>query len=231
MESVLFSWSGGKDSAVTLHEVLVSRDFQIRTLLTTVTEGFDRVSMHGVRRILLKRQVASLGFPLEEVLIPQNASNEEYESRMGQVLARYRDAGTTTVVFGDVFLDDVRRYREDRLVALGMRALFPIWKRDTQELIHSLMALGIKATTTCVDTRVLGRQFVGRVIDERFLSELPPTIDPCGENGEYHSFAYDGPMFGSRVPYKLGQVVLREERWCYCDLLTGAQNRCQCAAA
>ncbi|MGA7193102.1 MAG: diphthine--ammonia ligase [Anaerolineales bacterium] len=219
MENVLVSWSGGKDSAIALYEILKNQNYQISALLTTVTEGYDRISIHGVRRLLLERQVASLGFPLEEVFIPKNASNEEYETNMGRVLAKYKDSGVTSIVFGDIFLEDLRKYREDKLATLGMHCIFPIWKRDTRELARSLIVLGFKAITTCVDTNMLGRQFVGRVIDEQFLSELPATVDPCGENGEYHSFVYAGPIFKERVSYTLGEVVLRENRFWYCDLI------------
>jgi uncharacterized protein (TIGR00290 family) len=219
MESVLVSWSGGKDSAIALYEILKSQKYQISALLTTVTEDFDRISMHGVRRILLERQVASLGFPLEKVFISKNASTEEYESNMEQVLAKYKDAGVTSVVFGDIFLEDLRKYRENKLATLDLKGIFPIWKRDPHELAHSFIALNFKAITTCVDTNTLGRQFVGRVIDEQFLSELPPTVDVCGENGEYHSFVYDGPIFKKKISYALGEIVLRENRFYYCDLI------------
>ena len=219
MESVLVSWSGGKDSTMAMYEILKNQNYQISALLVTVTEDYDRISMHGVRRTLLERQVASLGFPLEKVFISKNASNEEYELNMGQVLAKYKEAGITSVVFGDIFLEDLRAYREDKLATLDMRGIFPIWKRDTQKLAHSLIELGFKAITTCVDINTLGRQFVGRIIDEQFLSELPPTVDVCGEKGEYHSFVYDGPIFKDKVSYALGEIVLRENRFCYCDLI------------
>jgi uncharacterized protein (TIGR00290 family) len=219
MESVLVSWSGGKDCAMALYEILKNQNYQISALLTTVTEDYDRISMHGVRRILLEQQAASLGFPLEKVFISKDASNEEYESNMGQVLAKYKEAGITSVVFGDIFLEDLRAYREDKLATLDMRGIFPIWKRDTQELAHSLIALGFKAIATCVDTNTLGKQFVGRMIDEQFLSELPTTVDACGENGEYHSFVYDGPIFKEKVFCTRGEIVLRENRFCYCDLI------------
>jgi uncharacterized protein (TIGR00290 family) len=219
MESVIVSWSGGKDSAMALHEILNSTNYQIAALLTTVTEDYDRISMHGVRRILLEQQVASLGFPLEQVLISKNASNEEYETNMGRALRKYKKAGISSVVFGDIFLEDLRKYREDKLATLHMQALFPIWKRDTQELSRSLSALGFKAITTCVDTNALGSQFAGRVIDEQFLSQLPPNVDACGENGEFHSFVYDGPIFKQRVSFTMGEIVLRNNRFCYCDLI------------
>jgi uncharacterized protein (TIGR00290 family) len=153
------------------------------------------------------------------VYIPKSASNEEYELNMGRVLAKYKAAGITSVVFGDIFLEDLRKYREDKLATLDMQGVFPLWKRDTKELAHSLTKLGFKAITTCVDANKLGKEFVGRLVDEQFLSELPPTVDACGENGEYHSFVYDGPIFQERVSYTVGEVVLREGRFYYCDLM------------
>jgi uncharacterized protein (TIGR00290 family) len=219
MESVLFSWSGGKDSAIALVEILKNPNYHIAALVTTVTEDYDRISMHGVRRILLERQAAALGLPLEKVFISRHATNEEYESTMGKLLASYQQAGITAVVFGDIFLEDLRKYREDKLATIGLKGVFPIWKKDTQELAHSLATLGFKAITTCVDTQALGRQFVGRVIDEQFLADLPPTVDACGENGEYHSFVYDGPIFREAVSFIPGEIVLRENRFWYCDLI------------
>ena len=219
MENILVSWSGGKDSAVALYEVLKNKNLHVSALLTTLTGDYDRISMHGVRRILLEQQAASLSFPLEKVYISKNASNEEYEANMGTVLAKYKAAGITSVMFGDIFLEDLKKYREAKLAALDLKGIFPLWKRDTRELAHSLTALGFKAVTTCVDTTLLASQFVGREIDARFLSELPPTVDPCGENGEFHSFVSDGPIFKQKVPYTLGETVLRENRFCFCDLL------------
>jgi uncharacterized protein (TIGR00290 family) len=219
MENVLVSWSGGKDSSLALYEILKNKNYQVAAILTTVTEDYDRISMHGVRRILLERQVAALGFPLEMVLIPKNASNEEYEANMGKLLAKYKQAGTNSVVFGDIFLEDLRKYREDKLASLGLQGIFPLWERETRELARCLGTLGFKAITTCVDSEALGRQFVGRLIDEQFLSELPPSVDPCGENGEYHSFVFDGPIFKNIVAFTPGEVVLRENRFYYCDLI------------
>jgi uncharacterized protein (TIGR00290 family) len=219
MENVLVSWSGGKDSALALYEILKTQNYRIAALLTTVTEDYDRISMHGVRCSLLERQVAALGFPLEKVLIPKNASNEEYEANMGKLLAKYKGAGVSSVVFGDIFLEDLRKYREEKLAGLGLRGLFPLWKRDTRELAHGLGGLGFKAITSCVDSQALGRQFVGRLIDAQFLSELPAAVDPCGENGEFHSFVFDGPIFKESVAFTPGEIVLRENRFYYCDLI------------
>lgn len=218
-EKVLFSWSGGKESALALHGLQEAGNYEIAALLTTVTEEYDRTSMHGVRRSLLECQRKSLGYPLEKVLISRNGSAGQYESKMREILAKYLTGGVSSVVFGDVFLEDVRKYREDNLSKIGMKAIFPMWKADTTELAHKFIDLGFRAVTTCVDSSVLGRSFIGRVFDERFLSELPSAVDPCGENGEFHCFVYDGPIFRERISYTIGEVVLREGRFYYCDLI------------
>ena len=219
MEKVLFSWSGGKDSAMALSEILASRQYQVAALLTTVTEDYQRISMHGVRRVLLERQAESLGLPLEEIMISRRSSNDEYESKMAEALRRYQAQGASSVAFGDIFLEDLRVYREKNLAQLGMKGIFPIWRRDTGELIQSFIRLGFKAVTVCVDTRALGRRFVGRTIDEQFVSDLPEAVDVCGENGEYHSFVSEGPIFGKTISYRLGETVLRDGRFYYRDLI------------
>lgn len=218
-EKVLFTWSGGKDSALALYELQKVQNYEISALLTTVTEDYDRTSMHGVRRILLERQADSMGYPLEHVFISKNGSDEEYEAKMQEVLAKYKRAGISSVVFGDIFLREIRKHREDNLAKIGMKGIFPIWKRDTTELAHTFIDLGFKAVTTCVDLKVLDKEFVGRIFDARFLSELPFTIDPCGENGEFHSFVYDGPIFQQKILYSIGDIVLRDNRFYYCDLI------------
>ena len=218
-ERVLFTWSGGKDSAMALYELETADGYEITALLTTVTEDYDRISMHGVRATLLEQQAQSLRLPLEKVYLTRNSSNEEYEERMRDKLMQYRDQGVFSVVFGDIFLEDLRKYREDNLAKIGMRGVFPIWKRDANELAHTFIGLGFKAVITCVDSNVLDRGFVGRVFDEQFLSELPGTVDPCGENGELHSFVYDGPIFRERIAHRKGKVVLRDNRFYYCDLI------------
>ena len=218
-EKVIFSWSGGKDSAIALYEIQKSNNYEILALLTTVTEDYDRVSMHGLRRILLEQQAESLGYPLEKIFISKNASNQEYESKMEEALLKYKSRGVNSVVFGDIFLEDVRKYREGNLAKIGMRGIFPVWRRDTMELVRTFINLGFKAVTICVDSNVLDKRFVGRVIDEQFLSELPSGVDPCGENGEFHSFVYDGPIFREGIPYNTGEVILRDNRFYYCDLV------------
>ena len=219
MEKAIFYWSGGKDSALALYELTRSKDYEVVSLLTTVTTDYDRISMHGVRRVLLEQQARSLGIPLREVPISKNCSNEEYESRMESVLREFKKEGVSSVVFGDIFLEDLKHYRENNLAKLGMKGLFPIWRRNTAELSRSLTVLGFRAITTCVDTRKLDRGFAGRIIDEKFLAELPQDIDPCGENGEYHSFVFDGPIFMNSVSFTLGEKVLRDDFFYFCDLL------------
>lgn len=220
-QKILFAWSGGKDSALALHEIIRVREYDVAALLTTVTEGYDRVSMHGVRRTLLEQQVNSLGFPLEEVRISAHASSEAYGSKMRRVLEKYLEQGVRSVAFGDIFLDDVRAYREKNLAKVGMTAVFPLWGRDSRDLVADFVDAGFKAVVTCVDTALLGKEFAGREIDGKFLRELPPTVDPCGENGEYHSFVYDGPILRESVAYRRGETVLRDGRFFYCDLVPG----------
>jgi uncharacterized protein (TIGR00290 family) len=218
MEKALFSWSGGKDSAMALYEILAAQQYQVAALLTTVTEEYQRISMHGVRRVLLQQQAASLGLPLEEIMISKQSSNDEYESKMTEVLRRYQGQGVKSVVFGDIFLEDLKAYREKNLARLGMNGIFPIWKRETGELIRTFIQSGFKAITVCVDTQALDQGFVGRIIDEQFVSDLPKGVDVCGENGEFHSFVSEGPIFKKKIAYKPGETVLRDKRFWYCDL-------------
>ncbi|UCH90123.1 MAG: ATP-binding protein, partial [Thermoplasmata archaeon] len=167
----------------------------------------------------LDSQAEVLGYPLEIVYIPQKSGNEEYEQRMGEKLQKYKDQGVEEVVFGDIFLEDVREYREKNLARIGMRGIFPLWGRDTKELASNFVKLGFKAIVTCVDSKALDRSFVGRIIDEQFLSDLPEGVDHCGENGEFHSFVYDGPIFKKPISFERGEVVLREDRFWYIDLI------------
>lgn len=217
-ESVLFCWSGGKDSAMALRELLQREDVRIVALLTTVTETYDRISMHGVRRELLERQAEYIGLPLETVLIPPRCSNPVYEARMEEALRMYLGQGVREVAFGDIFLEDLRAYREKTLASIGMTALFPIWKRDTRELARSFLADRFRAFTVCIDSRVLAPGFVGRELDECFFNDLPRHVDPCGENGEFHTFVFDGPIFSQPIPVRTGEIVTREG-FVFCDLL------------
>jgi uncharacterized protein (TIGR00290 family) len=217
-EPILFCWSGGKDSAMALHALRQRKDLQVTALLTTVTEGYERISMHGVRRELLELQAASLGLPLHEIRIPPQCVNPIYEARMEEALRAHYDKGVRTVAFGDIFLEDLRAYREKNLACVGMTALFPIWKRDTHELIRHFHAAHFRSLAVCIDPKVLDRSFAGRELDEEFFRDLPPTVDPCGENGEFHTFVFDGPIFTTPIPVRTGEVVERES-FIYCDLL------------
>ena len=218
MEKVLFCWSGGKDSAMALYELQKSQQYEVISLLTTITEGYDRVSLHGVRRALVRKQAQSLSLPLEEVFIPQDRPNQEYESKMRATLARFREAAVSRVAFGDIFLEEVRRYREDNLSRLDMKGLFPLWGRDTTKLIPYFIASGFQAVTICVDAKILDDSSVGRILDREFLASLPASVDPAGENGEFHSFVFDGPIFQERITYDLGDKVCRDSLH-FCDLL------------
>jgi uncharacterized protein (TIGR00290 family) len=218
-EKALVCWSGGKDSALALYEAQQKQDYEIAALLTTITDGYARVSMHGVREELLDRQCESLGIPVVKVRIAENSSEDDYRTKIAEVLARYRERGAKPVVFGDISLEEVRNYREENLSEAGMEAVFPLWGRDTGELAETFIDLGFKAVVTGVDSEFLGQGHIGRSFDRRFLAGLPPDVDPCGENGEFHSFVYDGPPFGARVAFRKGEIVLREERFWYCDLV------------
>jgi uncharacterized protein (TIGR00290 family) len=217
-EKVIAAWSGGKDSALALYEVLNSGSYEVLELLTTVTKDYDRISIHGVRRVLLEQQAKALRIPLQEMFITKGASDAAYEGELLKVLERHRDNGVFSVVFGDIFLEDVRKYRWQILEKVGMNGIFPLWKKDTKDLARTFINLGFKAIITLIDSNVLGKSFAGREYDEKFLSDLPANVDPCGENGEFHSFVYDGPIFHESVSFKKGEIVLRENRFYYCDL-------------
>jgi uncharacterized protein (TIGR00290 family) len=219
IKKAIFTWSGGKDSVMALYELQKSRDYEIMALLTTITEGYDRVSMHGVQRRLLEQQAESLGLPLVNVYIARKSSNEEYEAKMRDKLTYYKRQGISCVAFGDIFLEDLKKHREENLLKIGLKGMFPIWKRDTTELAYAFIDLGFKAVITCTDSHFLDQSFSGRPFDRQFLSELPSGLDPCGENGEFHSFVYDGPTFSKPIPYQKGKIVLRDNRYYFCDLI------------
>jgi uncharacterized protein (TIGR00290 family) len=218
-EPILFCWSGGKDSAMALHTLLQQNEFHVAALLTTVTEGYERISMHGVRRELLKRQAQSIGLPLHEVRIPPQCVNPTYEARMEEALRIHLENSVRKVAFGDIFLEDLRSYREKNLARVGMTAIFPIWKRDTRELIRAFRANRFRAVAVCVDSKVLDPSFAGRELDESFFRDLPRHADPCGENGEFHTFVFDGPIFKSPIPVRTGEIVNRDG-FIFCDLMS-----------
>jgi len=218
MKDVLMSWSGGKDSCLALYEIQKSSDYRVAALLTTVTRDYDRISMHGVRRVLLERQAASLGVPLHQVLITKGATNQEYETNLINAVSTYRDLGMDSIVFGDLFLEDIKVYRDQFLARHDLRGIYPVWMRDTTEFISEFIDLGFKAVITCVNADVLDSSFAGMVIDESFLSALPAYVDPCGENGEFHTFVFDGPNFKEAVNFSIGEIIQRDSFW-FCDLL------------
>lgn len=224
MKKILYSWSGGKDSAMALYELLKDSACEVVSLLTVVTRDYGRISMHGVREELLELQAASIGLPLENIYITKNSGNEEYEVLMKETLARYKAMSVKAVAFGDIFLEDLKKYREERLGEALMQAIFPIWKRDTREIADTFIELGFKAMITCVDSKVLDGRFSGRLFDRQFLSDLPRGVDPCGENGEFHSFVYDGPIFTEPIPCVAGETVLRDQRYYYTDILTSCSG-------
>lgn len=218
LNPVLMSWSGGKDSCLALYEIQKSKDYRVAALLTTITQDYDRISMHGVRRVLLEKQAASLGLPLHQILISKGASNEEYETNMAEAFREYRENGIDSVIFGDLFLEDIRTYREQFLARHKMKGVYPVWQRNTTDFIKEFIELGFKAVLTCVDSKALDQSFAGKTIDKDFLASLPANVDPCGENGEFHTFVYDGPSFAQPVRFSIGETVSREGFW-FCDLV------------
>ncbi len=215
MKRVLLSWSSGKDSAWALHVLRQRSDVELVGLLTTFNEAADRVAMHGVRRSLVQAQSAAAGLPLWFIQLPWPCSNEIYESRMRDAIDRARKSGVTHFAFGDLFLEDVRDYRVRQLAGTGIEPLFPIWsnERETPQLARQMLASGLSAVLTCVDPKQLDPKFIGRRFDEDLLAELPPTVDPCGERGEFHTFCCAGPMFDKPIAITVGESSLRDGFW------------------
>jgi uncharacterized protein (TIGR00290 family) len=208
-EKIIFCWSGGKDSALALNRLRAEGRYEIVSLLTTCNEHFQRVSMHGVRVELLEQQATATGLPLEKVFVSQRGSNEEYQQKMSGCLRAHQARGVTACAFGDIFLEDLRQWREANLAQVGMRGIFPLWKVDTRELIREFFALNFGAVICCVNDAWLGEDAVGRCIDPAFIASLPAEVDPCGENGEFHSFAFAGPVFRQPVKFAIGEKVWR----------------------
>jgi uncharacterized protein (TIGR00290 family) len=218
-EKVLFSWSGGKDSALGLNSLRQNKDLEIVGLLTTVTADYNRISMHGVRRELLEKQAQYSGVPLEQVSISKNCTQEEWEEKIQAVLLHYKDRGVTGVAFGDIFLEDLKKYREQNLAKIGLKGLFPLWKQKSLVLARKFIDLKFKAIITCVDNKKLDGKFCGREYTTELLADLPADVDCCGENGEFHTFVYGGPIFKGEISVKRGQIVLRDEQFNFCDLI------------
>ena len=215
---VLLSWSSGKDSSWALHVLRADPRVELVGLLTSVNQTLSRVAMHAVREGLLEAQAAALGLPLTKVYIPQPCSNAEYEAAMRAAVAAARQAGVTHMAFGDLFLEDIRAYREEKLAGSGIEPLFPIWGRPTAELSREMVDAGLRAVVTCVDPKQLDASFAGRIYDSSLLDDLPDGVDPCGERGEMHSFAYAGPMFAEPLRVTTGEIVERDG-FVYADVL------------
>jgi uncharacterized protein (TIGR00290 family) len=217
------SWSGGKDSALALYEIKLRKDVQIELLLTTVSEEYNRVSMHGIRRNLLIKQAKSINLPLNIIELPKDCTNEQYNLIMKGKMLNLRKRGISTIIFGDIFLEEIRSYREQNLSDVQMKAIFPLWNKDTKHLAHNFIELGYKAIITSVDSQYLDKSFLGRIFDFDFLNSLPTNVDPCGENGEFHSFVFNGPSFNKNIAFKTGEIKFEKERFYYLDLILDPQ--------
>jgi len=205
-----FNWSGGKDSALALYHAQKNSKYPIEKLLTNINGKHRRISMHGVREELLEQQAASIGIPLQKIVSPEEPSMQEYEHLMKENLLSLKNESYTHAIFGDIFLEDLKTYREQQLATLGFTAVFPIWKRNSVELIHEFVDLGFKSILVCIKADLLPKEFAGRIIDNNFLKDLPSSIDACGENGEYHSFVFDGPNFSRPINFTKGEVIYKE---------------------
>lgn len=205
-----FNWSSGKDSAIALHHLLQDNNYQVDELITTVNSHYNRVSMHGLRKELLIAQTNALGIKASLIELPEMPSMAVYEKKILETVSRLKNEGFTHTAFGDIFLEDLRIYRETQLAKQHIKAVFPIWKRDTKALLHEFLDLGFKTIIVCANSKYFGEDFVGAVIDENFIKNLPEGVDPCGENGEFHTFCFDGPIFKNPIKFAIGEKVYRE---------------------
>ena len=210
MKKAVFNWSGGKDSAIALHYILKEGKYQVSKLLTSVNSHHHRISMHGVRVELLEQQTAKLELPLEKLMLPEQPQMAEYEEIMGNMLTQLQNEGITHSIFGDIFLEDLKTWRENKLSEIGMKAVFPLWKKNTLNLLHEFVEMGFKTIIVCCNAQLLDKSFAGMIIDRDFIKDLPKNVDPCGENGEFHTFVFDGPIFKSPVEFTLGETVYKE---------------------
>lgn len=218
-QKIIFSWSGGKDSALALYKIILEDKLEITALLTTLNAAFKRISMHGVREELLEQQAESIGLPLIKMYVNEG-TNVEYEKEMEKLLLEYKAKGVTKVIFGDIFLEDLRLYRENNLSKVGLKAEFPLWKKSTTDLINEFLKLNFKTITCCVNDAYLKEDKVGVEIDSEFIKSLPANVDPCGENGEYHTFCYAGPIFKTPIKFSIGEKIYKplEIKTLDCDL-------------
>lgn len=226
-----FNWSTGKDSALALYYLLLDERYKISQLVTAINQHHGRVTMHGLRRSLLVEQMSALGIPHRTIELPEQPDMETYNTLMADTISALQSEGFSHSAFGDIFLEDLRAYRERQLARFQVEAVFPLWQKDTLQLFHEFIDLGFKAIVVCVDASKMDASFAGRIIDEEFLKDLPADVDPCGENGEYHTFCFDGPIFKHAIPFEVGERVYREylapagqgsedkSGFWYCDLL------------
>ncbi|MBI3502676.1 MAG: diphthine--ammonia ligase [Bacteroidetes bacterium] len=206
----IFNWSGGKDSSLCLYKILQSKEYDIKYLMTSVSEKYNRISQHGVRAELLEKQTESIGIPLHKLIMPDNPTMEIYNAMMKKTLTEFKEQGISDSIFGDIFLEDLRKYRETRLAEINFSGIFPLWKISTVQLAKEFIDLGFKAIIVCVDEKHLDKSFAGREFDQSFINDLPEKVDPCGEYGEFHSFVYDGPIFQKPIPFTKGEIVYRK---------------------
>ena len=209
MKKAYLNWSSGKDAAFALYKLQSFDDIKIEKLVTTLNSEVNRVSMHGVRKELLLLQAKSIGLPIDIIALEGTVSMETYNLKMRIAVSKLLKEGFTHSVFGDIFLEDLKEYRENQLAGVGLKAIFPLWKKDTHQLINDFIASGFKAITVCVNSKVLDRSFCGRILDKKFIADLPPGVDPCGENGEFHTFVFDGPIFKNPIEFEIGEMVQR----------------------
>ncbi len=209
MKKAYFNWSSGKDSALALYHVIQNKEFDVTQLITTVNKDFNRISMHGLREELLNKQAASIGIPLHKIYFSADLTMDDYNATMKKETSLLEEKGYHHTIFGDIFLEDLKEYRDKKLAEVGITGVYPLWKRDTKEILKEFLDLGFKAITVCVNAKLLGKEFVGRIIDEQFIADLPDHVDVCGENGEFHTFVFDGPIFNNPIEFKIGEKVLK----------------------
>ncbi len=209
MEKAYFNWSTGKDSSLALYKVLKEQKYRVERLITNINEDYQRVSMHGLHEDLLNAQVESIGIPLDKIEFPADVTMAMYDQKMKHKTVGLKENGFQNAIFGDIFLEDLRKYRDTQLREVGITGVYPLWKKDTKDLLREFLDLGFKTITVCVNADLLGREFVGRIIDEDFINDLPENVDVCGENGEFHTFCFDGPIFSKPVDFEIGEKVLR----------------------
>ena len=223
-KQAIFNWSGGKDSAMALYQVQQEGILDINCLMTSVNANSERISMHGVRNELLESQAKSLGLPLKKLFLPESSEMEVYEKYLFEIMNQFKAEGIQYSIFGDIFLEDLKLYREKQLQKVNMQGVFPLWKKDTKYLIEYFIELGFKTILTAIDESKLNKEFAGRIIDKDFLKDLPKDVDPCGENGEFHTFVFDGPNFKQAITFEIGEIIHKkyaynkEYGFWFCDL-------------